>query len=111
MNLTAIAKKEARALRGSPFFRTVILLVVLNIADLIFSLRAFSRGAEEMNPLMNLLFDTNVYLGSIVKVGVVSAAAKLLLNFRSSVVARMGMTFATTIYAGVFFYHLYFFKF
>ena len=111
MSVGLFIKREAKALRGSLFFRTIVLLVILNVADLLFSLRAFSRGAEEMNPLMNLLFETNVYLGSIVKVGLVSAAAILLLNFRSSAVARMGTTFATTIYAGVFFYHLYFFQF
>ena len=111
MNTKLVLREKLVRLTKSVLFRTILLLIFLNVADLFFTLRAFSQGATEFNPLMKMIFEESLVLGSLVEVGLVSLAALLLFNFRKSAVARTGVTFATTVYAGVFFYHLYFFKF
>ena len=106
-----LIRLEIRRLGKSLLFRRILLLIFLNFADLFFSLRAFSKGAAEFNPFMRILFEKNLVLGSVAKVSLVTLAALLLFSFRKSAVARTGATFATTLYAGVFFYHLYLFNF
>lgn len=66
-----------RRLSDSPQKSAVLMasFVVLNIADVAFTLRALNRGLPELNPVMAVLLDTGHGVAAFVKVGISAALA------------------------------------
>lgn len=64
------------------FWVMLATIVVFNFLDLMLTLRALDRGAEEANPVMRALFWTNPLAAALVKLGVVAAVVLLLQRLR-----------------------------
>ncbi len=58
------------------------LILVLNAADLILTVRALGRGAGEVNPLMAWLFDQHVGLAAIFKLAIGIAVTVVIWRLR-----------------------------
>lgn len=84
------------------------LLLTFNILDVFLTLRAFSLGVAEANPVMADIFHLSVPLGMLFKVVAVSTGALLLWKYRHLPIASRGMNFLTACYGAVVLYHLYF---
>lgn len=72
------------AYRESPraLARVLALVVILNTADLLLTLRALSLGAGEANPVMGWLLTSNPMLAGLFKVSVGAAAALAMWSMR-----------------------------
>lgn len=84
------------------------LLLTFNLLDVFLTLRAFSLGVAEANPVMANLFHMSVPLGMLLKFVAVSTGAFLLWKYRHLPIASRGMNFLTACYGAVVVYHLVF---
>ena len=72
-----------RIRRDSVTFWTVLAtIVVFNFVDLMLTVRALDRGANEANPVMRTLFWTHPLTAALVKLGVVGAVVLMLQRMR-----------------------------
>jgi hypothetical protein len=94
--------------RDSLTFWTVLAtIVVFNFLDLILTVRAINRGAEEANPVMRVLFWTEPVIAAVVKIGIVAAVVLMLQRLRryrqaltASLVLLVGFTALMFYHAG-----------
>jgi hypothetical protein len=84
------------------------LLIAFNILDALLTMRAFSLGVEEANPIMAGIFNFSLPLGILAKVCVVSSGALILWKYRYLPLASRGMNLLTACYGAVVIYHLSF---
>lgn len=84
------------------------LLLTFNILDVFLTLRAFSMGVAEANPIMADLFHLSLPMGMLFKFFAVSTGALLLWKYRHLPIASRGMNFLTVCYGAVVAYHLVF---
>lgn len=80
----AAYSRSLQSLRSNPltFWTTLATIVVFNFLDLMLTLRALDRGAEEANPVMRTLFWTHPVTATLVKLGVVAAVVLVLQRMR-----------------------------
>jgi len=104
----AIYHRMLVRLRENP--RTVLLILVLvtvlNFADLVFTQRALVRGAVEVNPIMRFLFDLHPVWAAVVKASIGMVVVEIiwaLRRYRSALVLAM---FSCIGMAALFAYHL-----
>lgn len=86
----------------------MILLIIFNLLDVVLTLRAFSLGIAEANPLMAGLFGISLPLGMLIKFIAVSAGAILLWKYRYLPLAARGMNILAFAYGAVVVYHVFF---
>lgn len=84
------------------------LLLTFNVLDVFLTLRAFSMGVVEANPVMADILHMSVPLGMLFKFVAVSTGAVLLWKYRHLPIASRGMNFLTACYGAVVVYHLVF---
>jgi len=87
-------------------FLVLVLVTVLNFADLLFTQRALVRGAIEVNPIMRFFFDIHPVWAAVVKASIGMVVVEIIWAWRThrsalalSIGAAMGM-------AALFAYHL-----
>jgi hypothetical protein len=66
----------------SAFLLVLATIVVFNYVDLLLTVRALDLGAIEANPVMARLFEADLVLAAVVKLGIGGAAVLLLLAMR-----------------------------
>lgn len=78
-------------------------LLGLNVADYLFTVAALGRGAQEVNPVMAALFESNLALAGVVKLAAVSLVVGAIWQLRRyrrilqvSLIAVAGFTFLVT---------------
>ena len=104
----AIYQRILHAYRGRPLaiFLVLVLVTVLNLADLLYTQRALVRGGIELNPVMRFLFDIHPVWAAVVKASigmVVVEAIWAFRRFRSALVLSIG---AAVGMGALFVYHL-----
>jgi hypothetical protein len=97
-----------RRISGSPTRAAVLMMsiVVLAIADMVFTFRALDRGLQEVNPVMAGLLDAGHGVAAFVKVGVSAALAALgwwLRRFRRVIEVAL---LVVTLMSAVVIYHI-----
>lgn len=87
------------------FWTILATIVVFNFLDLVLTIRALDRGAEEANPVMRSLFWSHPLTAALIKLGVVAAVVLALLALRRY---RDAVVVALVIFVGLtalMFYH------
>lgn len=93
--------------RDSLAFWTVLAtIVVFNFLDLMLTLRAIDRGAEEANPVMRWLFWSQPMTAALVKLGVVGAVVLMLQRLRRYRSALSVALFLLVGFTALMFYHV-----
>jgi hypothetical protein len=80
-------------------------IIVLNLIDAFFTLRHVSHGAEELNPLMDVLLSTSSGRFVVVKHLLVSLCVLGILLRSREKLARFALGLATFLFAGLAIYH------
>lgn len=92
--------------RDSLAFWTVLAtIVVFNFLDLMLTLRALDRGAEEANPVMRTLFWTHPLTAALVKLGIVAIVVLMLQRLRRYRSALVVALFLLLGFTALMFYH------
>jgi hypothetical protein len=87
-------------------FLVLVILTVLNLADLLYTQRALVRGAVEVNPVMRFFFDIHPVWAAVVKASIGVIVAEVIWVFRRHRSALVLSVFATLAMAALFAYHL-----
>lgn len=88
------------------FLIILVFLNVLNLADYIFTLGWLSLGLQEMNPIMNLVFDTNPYYAGFFKISMGVLISLIIWRFRNyRMIIELGIA-ALFLYLMLYLYHL-----
>ncbi|MEK7817634.1 MAG: DUF5658 family protein, partial [Actinomycetota bacterium] len=99
--------RRRSAILGVPTM-LVFLLLLFNVLDISFTLRALSLGIQEANPAMAFLFNISVPAGILAKSLVVGIGSLALWRFSHLVIAFRALVAVTGLYGAVVFYHLLF---
>lgn len=86
----------------------VALLLIFNLLDIAFTLRALSLGVAEANPVMAFLFEISVPAGILSKSLVVGIGSVALWKLSHMGIAFRALVTVTGLYGAVVFYHLLF---
>lgn len=88
-------------------FALLAIANVLNVLDLLFTLRALAHGAEEANPIMRALFSFDPWAAGAVKVVLVLGVSLLIWRFRRYRLTLLAGVVLPLVFGLVFLYHLY----
>ena len=94
---------------GRKVFLAALLLLLLCIADGLYTLLHTSMGATELNPLMDTLLQVGPYFFFGVKFFLSACAIILLVMYRYNPLARLAWGTLVLFYGLLFVYHLHFF--
>lgn len=86
-------------------FAALLCAILLNAADMIFTLYAVANGFEEANPVMRYVLGTSVWWFFAVKALAVPFMLGVLYGFRVFNMAKVGLFACAFVYLGVVIYH------
>jgi hypothetical protein len=92
---------------GERFFGSCVALLLLNLADGLFTLTFLQLGlAEELNPLMRMAYHQSPLLFMIVKLSAVSCGVLILWVHRRTRTARLAISLGLLVYVVIACWHL-----
>lgn len=84
----------------------VFLLTILNVFDYVATRFALQRGAVELNPIFNYLYNMNVVFPLLMKLGFLSILAIMVSGKKQSRIITGLIWFAVGIYSALAIYHI-----
>lgn len=106
--LRAFFEDQITYMHDHPFGLAVVLLALnsLNLVDALLTVEALAQGAREVNPFMNLLFQTGTAQAVAFKLSLVAALSVILWGLRRFRVGLMAALGAACLYVIIAAYHM-----